>query len=532
MSQPPNHTGPVQQPDPTVSTQYVSMHRAHVSYGAVQPPEGYAHHVLPYVPGPPQGSQGSPSEMMYPVDPQEVAGAAPPQSQQTADLPDGEGSPTQAGHAHGVNGHGSASANGNGKRKQPDSGTPDASGRKRRQRAVTASVAGAAAGAEDGEEVQDMDVGPNGGAKHWTEEEKTRFFRWMLTSDEHWDAFRTRMNTVFRECSTELFPGRKSYTALKSCYHRNLEVFKQVHGFQVFSANHLRQLQTENPRAEQPAVETMLDTARAAGLNVGNLNVKVIDRWYETGWYELFKKRYREDPKTGIPAPYYGPSDQPAEAGPSSSAHGMMGIHTPIDPQLISGHSGQHGPDPSYSGESSQQTYTYSPPPQAPEHRQGPTAAPTQSFSYFRSGSTATPRASHVAPATPTPARASSSRVLPIPNGNRHSPLLDAPPAGSSDYAPQTTQVLMQLTSVTESLLGVCSSLKELLQQQVEESKARTELMRAEAAAGGQSTKDKEKEITIEKVTFATEILKNGPQNEEIKKAAVDCLTKYFMRSV
>ncbi len=87
---------------------------------------------------------------------------------------------------------GGGSASASGKRKQPDSATPDASGKKRRQRAAT--VVG-----EDGEEGQDLDVGPNGGAKHWTDEEKSRFFTWMLSSDVHWDAFRTRMNTVFRE---------------------------------------------------------------------------------------------------------------------------------------------------------------------------------------------------------------------------------------------------------------------------------------------------------------------------------------------
>ena len=69
-------------------------------------------------------------------------------------------------------------------------------------------------------------------------------------------------------------------------------MFKQVHAFQVFSANHFRQLQAENPNVEQPSVDTMLEAARIAGLNVGNLNVKVIDRWYETGWFDLFNKRY------------------------------------------------------------------------------------------------------------------------------------------------------------------------------------------------------------------------------------------------
>ena len=85
---------------------------------------------------------------------------------------------------------------GGGKRKQPDTiGGVDASGKKRRQRV------GGAGSTEDVEDAQDLEVGPNGGAKHWTEEDKTRFFSWMLNNDEHWDAFRTRMNTVFREVS-------------------------------------------------------------------------------------------------------------------------------------------------------------------------------------------------------------------------------------------------------------------------------------------------------------------------------------------
>ena len=127
-------------------------------------------------------------------------------------------------------------------------------------------------------------------------------------------------------------------------------MFKQVHGFQVFCSNHLRQLHAENPQSRQPSTESLLEAARSAGLNVGNLNVKVLDRWYETGWFNLFKKRYvlcalfldglfsvfpryREDPKTGLPAPYYGPPDEPMDQnpGPSSASHSMG----TIDPQLV-----------------------------------------------------------------------------------------------------------------------------------------------------------------------------------------------------
>jgi len=39
----------------------------------------------------------------------------------------------------------------------------------------------------------------NPGAKHWSDEEKTKFFIWLLGSDDHWEQFGTKMNTCFRE---------------------------------------------------------------------------------------------------------------------------------------------------------------------------------------------------------------------------------------------------------------------------------------------------------------------------------------------
>lgn len=258
--------------------------------------------------------------------------------------------------------------------------------------------------------------------------------------------------------------------------------------------------------------------------------------------------RYREDPKTGLPAPYYGPPDQP-ESGPSSAPPPMMGLHTTIDPQLMAGHSAQTGQETQYAhppGEGSQQpvgamvpggSYPYSSPARPSYYREaGPSTAnqppvPSSSFQYLRSQSAAPPKM--------LPGASSQALRQPLANGQRHSPYPEPPPGGeqyTSDYHPQTAQAVTQLTAVADSLLGVCSSIRELLQQQIQESKARTELMRAEAAAkthgGSGQPKEREKEISMEKVTFATEILKNGPQNEEIKKAAIECLTKYLMRDL
>lgn len=259
--------------------------------------------------------------------------------------------------------------------------------------------------------------------------------------------------------------------------------------------------------------------------------------------------RYREDPKTGLPAPYYGPPDQPPEPGPSASGpHPMVGLHATIDPQLMTGHTGsdaQYVPTP---GEGSQQSvstmvsggpYPYSSPSRPSYYRDAGPSAPnqppptSQSYQYLRSQSAVPPKV--------LPGASAQIPGILVGNGQRHSPFPEQP-SGSEQYVtsyhPQTTHAVVQLTAVAESLLGVSSSIRDLLQQHIEESKVHTELMRATVASRGHSdggngqAKEREKEISMEKVTFATEILKNGPQNEEIKKAAIECLTKYLMRDL
>ena len=64
-------------------------------------------------------------------------------------------------------------------------------------------------GENEGEVAKDEgDVGPSGGPKHWSDEEKSRLFHWMLDNDERWEAFGTKMNTVFREVSTHVLHAR------------------------------------------------------------------------------------------------------------------------------------------------------------------------------------------------------------------------------------------------------------------------------------------------------------------------------------
>ena len=58
-------------------------------------------------------------------------------------------------------------------------------------------------GADDGDNNFDMDGGAQG-AKHWTDEEKSKLFSWLMGpgQEEHWNALRATKNSCLREVSS------------------------------------------------------------------------------------------------------------------------------------------------------------------------------------------------------------------------------------------------------------------------------------------------------------------------------------------
>jgi hypothetical protein len=53
----------------------------------------------------------------------------------------------------------------------------------------------------DGQDVAEFDSDSVHGSKHWTEEEKTKLFHWLMdpSEDEHWNSLRSTKNSCFRE---------------------------------------------------------------------------------------------------------------------------------------------------------------------------------------------------------------------------------------------------------------------------------------------------------------------------------------------
>ncbi|OAX37996.1 hypothetical protein K503DRAFT_857010 [Rhizopogon vinicolor AM-OR11-026] len=179
-----------------------------------------------------------------------------------------------------------------------------ASGSKRKQSDSMAPNGNSSAGKRRREGDDPFDTDAVHGSKHWTDDEKTKLFEWLMgpTEDEHWNALRATKNSCLRECAVEVFGGKKTYQALKGCYERNFNLFKQIYAFENFHAQLGTgpvNFATEGDRLRE--YERRLHIARKGGCDVGNVGAKTIDHWHRSGWYSLFFRRWNGDPATTRP---------------------------------------------------------------------------------------------------------------------------------------------------------------------------------------------------------------------------------------
>ena len=502
--------------------------------------------------------------------------------------------------------------------------------------------------------------------------------------------------TISSQGSEKLFGCRKSFTALKSCYHRNLDVFKQIWMFEAYLihprsnsprapassvpspgtpsssasiSHHAEYLQAQlpasfdTPQERQSFLDKKLDTARAADIPVGNLSVKVLDSWHERGWYVMFKRRFKEDPKTGVPIPSHDavpghswsfippplPKQQTQDDTQSLHApgpemehdldldqqHGSMSQtqsphsqhltgpapssappHRHIDPSdtyvsqpyqngnngngngkavmsrasvSVSGGSTPHrtplaaspvasASTPSHANTTTTNGHTMSyPPPTTPvtytqvhtptsqmaqnQHVNAHAHAQTQyahthpsstqsspqipaAYSSASTSSYTHPHAHQPHPAPFYPSPPAEYQANPI-SGSL--PQSSAHPLQQQQFQNQTLQALTHLTSLTQTLLGTCTTLADLVRSQMEDSKVRTDLLRRreerdtsngdgsiaglggpgrDGGAGGGGLP--EALGRTQKATLAMDLLSNPAVGDEIKGVAADYLKKIF----
>lgn len=90
----------------------------------------------------------------------------------------------------------------------------------------------------------------------------------------------------------DVFGSKKTYQALKGCYERNFNLFKQIYAFETFHANIGTPMMSALSEADRlREYERRLQSARKAGCDVGNITARAIDHWHRIGWYDLFYRR-------------------------------------------------------------------------------------------------------------------------------------------------------------------------------------------------------------------------------------------------
>ncbi|KAI0267686.1 hypothetical protein BC834DRAFT_980153 [Gloeopeniophorella convolvens] len=191
------------------------------------------------------------------------------------------------------------------KRKQLDSPYSHAPGKKRRPDGYD----------DDADDADPAEDGGAGGARHWTDDEKTKLFSWLMgpNEDEHFDALRTKKNTCFRDCALDAFGGRKTFLAVKGCYERNFVVFKQIYAFETFTAGMQQtDIEAESEVDRLREYERRIYAARKAGFHVGNLSSRILDHWHRMGWYATFHSRWHGDPNVRRPPARARPMGPPA----------------------------------------------------------------------------------------------------------------------------------------------------------------------------------------------------------------------------
>ncbi|KAH8100005.1 hypothetical protein BXZ70DRAFT_199227 [Cristinia sonorae] len=390
------------------------------------------------------------------------------------------------------------------------------------------------------------------------------------------------MNTVFRDASAQLFDNRKTFTAIKSCYHRNVETFRQIYSLEKYLIHTTMPdlsgvpppdyAPLPNPATFESSsdrlafIDRRLEAARAVSVEtgVGNVSAKVIEHWCRKGWYVLFKRRFKEEDEGQI-VPYFGKDPSQSLLGKGLSHPAAILFPQPDPPD-----SGEQDEDEDADAEGSlpaaeetaeqetSATPKYRPALIKSRPRKRTPAALASNTPRFRISnpqkaetSSASASQTQAQPSSPAaPAATSSSYNTPPVASYPGYPAHPYPPATAHMYPPPSPHFdysqayppgayavpnphVQQLTQLAMNLITSCTTLVDQLRERAEEGRELVELLRkreerekaAEEEGGGKGSSAADRK---EKVAVATQILADPNADEEIKQAAKDFLKRLF----
>ncbi|TRM64242.1 hypothetical protein BD626DRAFT_491202 [Schizophyllum amplum] len=396
--------------------------------------------------------------------------------------------------------------------------------------------------AEDTPDTYDPEGGGQG-AKHWTDDEKTKLFQWLMGNnmDEHWNALRATKNSCLRDCASEVFDNKKTYQALKGCYERNFNIFRQIYAFENYCAQSGHpDLSAYGETDRIREYERRLQSAKRAGCDVGNINARTVDHWRRNGWYDLFYRRWNGDPATTRPVTTRATNgtgtsvapEQPDDDGPDYTDGAGTSMPSAPPPTNTALSFINMGPPPTAAPPSS-----HMPPPSHPHYaaHPGPGPGPSSNTQYSH---TPVP-----APAQPPPQPAPAPAPAPIlPPPTSHALAAQSPAGHEGPVTITLTQPMlaayMQFLQTQTQNLQVQTQTNKLKldylrrkeEREERESRERYEVERLRVEREEREHEHTKHAASVkQKSDRAIDLLGNPAVDPSIKQVAGDYLKKLFM---
>ncbi|KAL1738979.1 hypothetical protein HDZ31DRAFT_86042 [Schizophyllum fasciatum] len=383
---------------------------------------------------------------------------------------------------------------------------------------------------DDTPEAYDPEGGGQG-AKHWTDEEKTKLFTWLMgpNQDEHWNALRATKNSCLRDCASEVFDSKKTYQALKGCYERNFNIFRQIYAFEAYcTQNGLPNLSAYGETDRIREYERRLQSAKRAGCDVGNINARTIDHWRRIGWYDLFYRRWNGDPATTRPITTRNPGGGGASVAPEQPDDDGPEYQEPPPPTNATLSFINMGPPPSAAS---------MPPPSQPHYSSHPVSSATQQYTH-----TPVPAPAQPQPPPPPPPPAQIPAPVPAP-----APTPSAPTFASNHSSDGSVNITLTQPMLT-AYLQFMQTQTQHLQMQTQTNKLKLDYLRRKEEREERESRERheverlrmereERELEHSKQVAAVkqksdraiDLLGNPAVDPSIKQAAGDYLKKLFM---
>ncbi|KAJ3743620.1 hypothetical protein DFH05DRAFT_1233914 [Lentinula detonsa] len=139
--------------------------------------------------------------------------------------------------------------------------------------------------------------------KEWSNEELDKLYDYMLgeAADARFEKLQVASNKIWKEvAAAKIFDGWTA-TQLQTKWESSLATFKKLYAFRTFTGRGADA--DDYDWDDEEAVSTHLSNSHNKGCDIEGLNARTCQLWVKHQWYDLFVKRYHDNPRIAREVP-------------------------------------------------------------------------------------------------------------------------------------------------------------------------------------------------------------------------------------